>query len=75
MGLQSRTASCDICGKNQSEERFGSGWAGWAIIQGIAAVEPKEGVPLDNTNMETYVCPDHIEELSVYLTLLQEKHS
>ena len=72
MSLQNRTAICDICGYSEEEERFGVGWPGWGILNGIAAVKPEEGVPLTDANMTTYVCPQHMPQISDFLTKLQE---
>ena len=73
--LQNRIASCDICCSEQQEARMGEGWPGWAIINGIGATAPVEGIPLSNQNLETYLCPLCVSRVSNYLTGLQEKQS
>jgi len=73
MAIENRKATCDICGFSEEEERFGSGWPGWVIVQGIGAEAPVEGEPLSNKNMETYICPAHRLQLSMFINDMQEE--
>lgn len=74
MSLQQRIASCDICGHEQQELRVGTGWPGWAIVQGVGAREPKKDTPLDSINTETYLCPECTDILSRFMTSMQENY-
>ena len=73
MPISKRTAICDICEFEQEEQRVGTGWQGWSILQGIAAKAPEPGVPLDNVNMETYCCPRCTAALSDFITQMQHR--
>lgn len=66
-----RMIKCDVCGKTAHEHSYGSGWEGWAIIQGIASIEPKEGESLTQENMTTNLCPGHAQEVAEFITHMQ----
>lgn len=67
-----RTVKCDVCKKVEfTESEFGAGFPGWAILNGIAAVEPKEDEPLTEDNMKTYCCPECTKEITDHITELQ----
>lgn len=72
MALEHRKATCDICGFTQAETQYGAGWTGWVIVNGIGAVEQVDGEILDNKHLETYVCPDHVEAMTQFITDMQE---
>lgn len=54
-----RTACCDICKQQSTEEMQGGGWPGWSILQGIAAEKPQDDQPLTTENMSMMLCPKH----------------
>lgn len=70
MGM-ARQIQCDVCKKTETEKEHGIGWPGWAIINGIAAVEPKEDESLKDENMRFMLCPEHALSTSNFLTDLQ----
>ena len=71
MPLNNRKATCDICNIEEEEKTMNTGWPGWAIIQGIGAVEPAVGESVQNKHLETYICPECREVVSSFLTRLQ----
>lgn len=75
MAIENRRATCDICGHSEEEKRFGVGWPGWVIVQGIGAVAPEEDEPISNKHMETYLCPAHREEHTDFITLMQTRNN
>lgn len=68
-----RTASCDICDRTETEKVYGSGWEGWAIIQGIAAVEPDNKTPTTTENTSMMLCPHHKIDVANFIMKLQEE--
>ena len=68
-----RTAKCDICDRTETEKVYGSGWEGWAIIQGIAAVEPNKDEPLTTSNTSMMLCPHHKMNVAEFISKLQEE--
>ena len=72
MPLENRKATCDICHHSEREERFGTGWPNWVIVQGIGAVAPKPDEPIDNKHTEMYICPTHKQDLAGVLNRMQE---
>ena len=74
MPLENRKATCDICHVIQAEERIGTGWPNWIIIQGIGAVAPEKDEPIDNKHLEMYICPKHKNQISNYLNRMQIEH-
>lgn len=66
-----RTIKCDVCGNIESEKEYGAGWPGWAIIHGIAAVEPKNDEPLTDANMKFMLCKEHTKTTSNFLSDMQ----
>ena len=72
MSLQNRIASCDVCGTTESEHLFGTGWPGWAIVNGIGAVEPTPDEPIANKHTECYLCPVCREKVSNFIDQMQE---
>lgn len=57
MPLENRIFSCDGCGHQQQETRFGTGVPDWSKVDGIGACTPKHGQPLEPRHMEVYLCP------------------
>ena len=68
-----RTAKCDLCETTQTEKVYGNGWEGWAIIQGIAAVEPDKDKPLTTENTSIMLCPKHKNDVANFIGTLQEE--
>jgi len=71
MAIHNRKATCDVCGKTITETSFGSGWPGWSIVNGVGAEIPKEDKPIENRNLETYLCKEHTEILSQFISDMQ----
>lgn len=67
-----RIVKCDTCGFEEKEKVFGEGWKGWAIINGIAAVQPRVNEPLTEANMKTHMCPKCSEDISKMISTLQK---
>ncbi len=67
-----RTAKCDICDRTETENVYGNGWEGWAIIQGIAAIEPDNDKPLTTENTSMMLCPHHKMNVAEFIDKLQE---
>lgn len=72
MPIHNRKATCDVCGKTEEEKIFGTGWPRWSIVNGVGAVEPDKDKPLENKNLETYLCPEHTQILARFMTDMQE---
>lgn len=66
-----RTASCDICDEKKTEEVYGSGWEGWAIIQGIAAVAPDDSKPMTTQNTSMMLCEKHKLDVANFIDTLK----
>lgn len=71
MSLQNRIATCDVCGCSCEEIRFGVGFPGWAVINGIGACAPEPGQPQEQKHTQLYLCPDHKEVVSGFIDQLQ----
>lgn len=68
-----RTICCDVCGATYTETDKGSGFPGWAIIQGIAAKEPEEGEPLTDANMSMAMCCKCKERAAEFIDSMQKE--
>lgn len=69
-----RTVQCDICEQRETENQYGNGWPGWAIISGIAAKTPKDNDSLTDENMRFILCPEHTSVVANILTNLQHEY-
>ena len=66
---QRRAVTCDVkgCEATCVEEDYGKGWAGWGILNGIAAEKPEDGEPLTNENMQFISCPQHTAMIAKFI--------
>lgn len=55
-----RTVKCGICGKEERELSYGSGWSGWGEVKGAI---------LQNNycDGEPHICPDHVKAVFDFL--------
>lgn len=70
--LQQRTIACDLCVERYTENEFGLGFPGWAIIQGIAPRKLKINEAPDSTNMTTCLCPKCKDEVAAVINHMQQ---
>ena len=56
-------ATCDICGKTQTEEAHGSGFPGWGALHGIVL----------NGVANPWLCPKHLHQVAKFVDQLTEE--
>ena len=47
-----RTNKCDVCGKEETEKEYASGWKGWGQLHGVVDGQGAEG--------SLTLCPDDL---------------
>lgn len=65
-----RTIKCDLCSAFFTEEDYGKGFPGWAIIQGISKHDPPTDRPLIHEDMQSTFCPKHKEAIAIFIKSL-----